>query len=268
MIEVCEFNFRYQSSSKVILQDISFKLPKGKITALLGNNGAGKSTLIKCLNRINDFKYTSGKILLNNEPIETLGRQEISKLIAYVPQSNYVLAQSQQTSVFETVLIGRRPHIQWKARESDLVKVEETLSYFNLNSLSERSIAELSGGERQKVFLARALAQEPTYLLLDEPVNNLDLNSQHEFMYLLKKIVAQQEIGVLIILHDLNLALNYCDEFLVLKNNELIASGDSNILTRELIMDVFNLSVDFIDYQDQKVIIFNTKKKEALNELR
>ena len=162
-----------------------------------------------------------------------------------------------KATVFETILLGRKPYLGWHVQQSDIEQVEKTISYFGLEAFANRSIVQLSGGERQKVFLARALAQEPEYLLLDEPINNLDLSSQYEFMNLLQKVCTEQKIGMLIILHDIDLALRYCNEFFLLKDTKTINIHDKEEFTEEIITEIFDIDVRFIEYEGQRLIMYN-----------
>jgi iron complex transport system ATP-binding protein len=160
-ITIKDLTFSYRSNK--ILDDLNVVVNDAEVLSLVGPNGSGKTTLIKCIDRILKPK---GSILLDGREIESMSQQEIARLIGYVPQSS---STPLATTVFDTVLMGRRPHITWKVSDADIGKVADTLELLNLQDLSMRDFAQLSGGQKQKVLIARALAQEPAILLLDEP---------------------------------------------------------------------------------------------------
>lgn len=166
----------FSYSSRIILDKVGFSVQKGEFLSILGNNGAGKSTLLKTLNRI--LLPQKGSILLDNQEVSKLSRLAIALKMAYVSQ-HY---ESNRQTVFDAVLLGRKPHIKWEAAASDLALVQGVLAKTGLEEYALRYLDELSGGELQKVIIARALAQEPEVLLLDEPTSNLDLRNQIEVL--------------------------------------------------------------------------------------
>ena len=211
MVEVKDVSFRYKPAGPDILHNVSFELDDGNCLAILGNNGAGKSTLLKCIDRI--LPAGSGTVLVDGTDVFTLGKRELARNIAYVAQN----ARAADMTVYDSVLLGRRPYIGWDATEHDREVVREVIDLMGIGDYELRSVAELSGGEAQKVMLARALAQEPRLLLLDEPTSNLDPRNQHEALRTVRRVAKERNISVCIILHDLNLAIRYCDRFLFLK---------------------------------------------------
>ncbi|MFW6381130.1 MAG: ABC transporter ATP-binding protein, partial [Bacillota bacterium] len=179
-LRVKDLNFRYQNPE--ILKNVNLELAPGSIMALIGPNGSGKSTLLRCINRI--LQPDSGIVYLDQISIESMKRKEIARAVGYVPQTKQVTSR---ITVFETVLMGRKPHISWKAGDKDLKLVSAIISDLGLEQLAHRHLDQLSGGQIQKVSLARALAQEPQILLLDEPTSNLDLKHQLEILRLIKE---------------------------------------------------------------------------------
>lgn len=248
MIEVSALEFEYKHNKK-ILEDIKFDIDKGQCLAILGNNGAGKSTMLKCLNKI--ISPNCGNVYVDKIDILKLKQFEIAKQIAYVAQKN----ESSRFTVFDTILLGRKPYIKLAPTEQDIKIVSDIIERMNLTQFSLRYIDELSGGELQKVMLARALAQQPKVLLLDEPTSNLDLKNQLEVLKVVQEIAKKENISVIIVIHDLNLALRYCDRFLFLKNKNVYAYGGHEIISRENIEDVYNVPVDVQVYNGQKIII-------------
>ena len=222
MIEVKNLSFSYDPSDPPVLKDISFQLEKGHCLAILGNNGAGKSTLLKCVNMIH--KARSGSILVDGKDLGS---------------------------------VCRKPYIQWDATNEDRLIVSNLIRELNLERFSAKYITELSGGELQKVVLARALAQQPQYLLLDEPTSSLDPRNQHDMLSLINSIAKEQQIGVAIVIHDLNLAVRYCDQFLFLHDSVIYSQGDLSAVTPKAIRDVYHLDVDIIRHKGRTLIAPN-----------
>ena len=249
MIELRELSFSYGRGMNPVLENISFRLEDGHVGAILGKNGAGKSTLLKCIDRI--LRPQAGSVLVNGQDVLSLSGPEMARQVAYVAQN----ARSSDLSVFDTVLLGRRPYIRWDVSAADRQIVMELLEQLKLESLMLRPLSELSGGEAQKVLLARALAQEPNLLLLDEPTSNLDPRNQHEVMQLVQNIAREKNICVICVLHDLNLAVRYCDRFLLLKDNSVYASGGQECLAPAHIEAVYDMHVHTIEYLGIPVIV-------------
>ncbi len=248
MIKVSSLSFSYDRSCPPVLEDISFNIEKGSLLAVLGNNGAGKSTLLKCLDRIH--KADSGSVTADGEDIMKMPRRELARRIAYVPQTTPVT----DTAVFDAVLLGRKPYIRWDITGEDRAVVSSLLDRLGLSDFAARRISELSGGERQKVALARALAQQPRYLLLDEPTSSLDPKNQHEMLRLVRSIAVEQDIGVLIVIHDLNLAVRYCDNFLFIRGSRVYSHGGVDTVTPEAIRDVYDFDAEIIRHNGQILI--------------
>lgn len=235
MLKVDKLSFKY--GSNVILRDISFEIPLGHCMAVLGNNGAGKSTMVKCLNRI--LTPVSGSITLCDKDLRKLPRNAVAKEVAYVAQ----VSETSRFTVFDTVMLGRKPYIKFSPSPEDYKIVEDVLEKMNISDLSLRYINQLSGGQLQKVMLARALAQQPKVLLLDEPTSSLDLKSQHSMLSLVADIAKRENICAIIVIHDLNLALRYCDRFLFLKDSSVFSHGDVNSVNTDTINDVYGMNV-------------------------
>ncbi|RDY23160.1 ABC transporter ATP-binding protein [Romboutsia maritimum] len=248
MIEVDSLGFGYNQDKK-ILEDIKFDLNSGQCLAILGNNGAGKSTMLKCLNKIINPKC--GSVYIDKEDVLKFKQSQIAKKMAYVAQKN----ESNRFTVFDAVLLGRKPYIKVAPTEKDIEIVKDIIERMNLKPYSLRYLDELSGGELQKVMLARALAQQPKVLLLDEPTSNLDLKNQLDVLKLVQQIARDEDISVIIVIHDLNLALRYCDRFLFLKDKKVYAYGGLEVVSSENIEYVYNVCVDVKDYGGNKFII-------------
>ena len=197
-LNVHGIEFKY--TSLPTLKDVSFGLNGGEFMAILGNNGAGKSTLLKCINRI--LKPRKGVVYLGEDRVSALTRMQVAQRIGYVAQRN----EAGRFTVFDAVLLGRKPYIKWDVGQEDIEIVDDVLKRMGLNHLVLRYLDELSGGELQKVVIARALVQEPDVMLLDEPTNNLDLKNQIEVLKIVKETVANRGIAAVVVMHDINLA--------------------------------------------------------------
>ena len=249
MISIEGLSFSYDNS-RYILHDISCRIEPQHCLAILGTNGAGKSTLLKCINRI--YPVQQGHIMLNGANLAELTRKDLARHIAYVPQNS---PASPHTMVFDAVLLGRKPYINWDISQEDQHIVAAILEQFSLTAYASRYLNELSGGELQKVILARAMAQQPQFLLLDEPTNNLDPRNQHEIMKYVQELAWQQQIGVAIVLHDLNLAIRYCDRFLLLKDSTVYAYGGPEVITPQTINEVYGMQAEIIEHQGIRLIV-------------
>ena len=227
MVNITIKNLTFSYNSHMILDDINLVIENSEILSLVGPNGSGKTTLIKCIDRILKPK---GSILLDGQEIERMSRQDVARKIGYVPQSSSSLLA---TTVFDTVLMGRRPHIGWKVGEADLEKVAEVLEKLKLDDLAMRDFSQLSGGQKQKVLIARALAQEPAVLLLDEPTSNLDMLHQLEVMETVSTLVKEKKISAVMAIHDLNLASRFSDKLVMLKKGKIYAAGGPKALLNE-----------------------------------
>ena len=247
MIEVKNISFSY--GRKPILTDVGFTAQAGECVGILGNNGVGKSTLITCINRIRI--PTAGEVFIDGKSVKDMTRNELARSIAYVAQKN----EMTQTTVFDCVLLGRKPYIKWGVSQEDLDLCTAMIQRVGLEKLQLRSLDELSGGELQKVMLARALVQQPKVLLLDEPTSNLDPRNQYEMMALVQEIAREQGITVLIVIHDLNLALRYCDRFYFLKDGKGYRYGGLEIVSDTVIETVYGIRAHVAELDGRKLVV-------------
>ena len=248
MISIEDVSFSYDAGNP-ILDDVSLLIEEGKLTGILGNNGAGKSTLLYCLNRI--LRPKAGVIRFDGEDIASIKRNALAQQVALVAQKSNVTS----LTVFDFVLLGRRPYMSFRPEEEDLRIVDEVINQLELGSFALRSVDVLSGGEFQKVVLARALAQQTSNLLLDEPTNNLDPRNQVEVMRAIRRVVDERGITAVTVMHDLNLSLRYCDNLVFLKDHHIVASGSKDIVTSELVESIYGIKVDIIDHKGKRVVI-------------
>ncbi|MDM7935440.1 MAG: ABC transporter ATP-binding protein [Methanothrix sp.] len=250
MVKITVKGLTFSYKSNKILEDLNVVVEDSEVLSLVGPNGSGKTTLIKCIDRILKPK---GSILLDGREIERMTQQEVARQIGYVPQSS---STPLATTVFDTVLMGRRPHISWRVTDADLEKVAETLELLSLQDLAMRDFAQLSGGQRQKVLIARALAQEPSVLLLDEPTSNLDMRHQLDVMETIGALVKEKGISAVMAIHDLNLAARFSDTLVMLKDGRVYAAGDPvELLCEGNIRDVYGVEALVMRSLDRPCIV-------------
>ena len=239
-IKIENLSFAYDED--LVLKNINLEFVKAGFTSIVGPNGSGKSTLLKQISGI--LKPGQGSLIINGINIEKINKKDIAKLMAVVPQNT---ALEFDYKVMDVVLMGRYPYISRFKGETpkDREIAIQNMKYTNTYQFKDRSFNQLSGGERQRVILAQALTQQPKILLLDEPISHLDLQHQIEIMTLIKKLSMDQELTVVAVLHDLNIAAAYSDFIIMLKDGELSSQGTPvETFTTQNIRSVFNINVE------------------------
>lgn len=217
---------------RAVLQDIDLDLRKGELAALVGPNGSGKSSLLKALAGLLPH---GGRVTLAGEPRPV-------KRVGYMPQDTSATAA---LTVLETVLLGRVGRLRWQVADEDLAAVEQVLTRLGIAELGGRWLGELSGGQRQMVFLAQALVAEPLVLLLDEPISALDLRHQLEVMETVRELTRERSLVSLVVLHDLNAAARHADQVMLLRQGSVVAQGEpSGVLHRESLLHVFQVETE------------------------
>jgi iron complex transport system ATP-binding protein len=249
MIDIRHITFAYQRSP--VLRDVSFHIQKGDFVSLVGSNGSGKSTLIKCLAGI--LKTQEGQLCIDGQPLGAYSSNALARIVSYVPQKEKGRTSS---TVFDAVLTGRKPYMGWKPLPADFEKVADVLGLLHIEHLSMKKVNELSGGQQQIVTIARALAQEPQILLLDEPTANLDLKHQLEILELLKKL-STNGITVVVAIHDINMAIRYTSHVVMLKEGEVFACGNKDVITVENIESLYGVQVEILHKEKIPYIIPN-----------
>ena len=249
MLSVENLFFRYKMRGRPVLDGVNLELKQGEIGILLGRNGSGKTTFFK--NILGIHSPVGGTIRFDGEDLLKMSRRERARRIAYVPQDIRFGA----LTVFDSILMGRVSYFGMKAGLSDYEAVEKIMADMGLEAFAHRNVDELSGGERQKIAIARAMAQEPKLMVFDEPTGNLDIANEQCIITEAKKLAREKNISILSSLHDLNRALDFGDKFFFLKNGVMKYAGGPEIVNEAVIKDVFDIDVKIVEIDGRKVIL-------------
>ena len=248
MLNIENLHFSYGGSTDV-LRGADLELSQGEVGILLGKNGSGKTTLFKTL--LGLVKPQKGSIAFRGENLLKLNRLQRARRIGYVPQD----IQFGALTVFDSVLMGRISYFGIRAGKEDYEAVEKLLADMGLLELAHRNVEELSGGERQKIAIARAMAQEPQMMVFDEPTGNLDIANEQLIIREAKKLAKEKNIAILASLHDLNQALALGDKFFFLKDGIVKYAGGKEVFTPEVIKDIFDADVELLEKDGRMVIV-------------
>ena len=259
MLEIKGLSFAYETD-KPVLRGVNLSLGDGNVGILLGRNGAGKSTLLKIITGI--LKPSAGSVLFDGQDLLAMTRRQRAALVAYVPQQ----IDYGDLTVYQTVLTGRVSYYSVKPSKSDLDVVERVISEMDLSDVSCRNVQELSGGERQKVAIARALAQEPKVLVFDEPTGNLDIANELLIIREARKIAHDKNITVFSSIHDLNQAMVFGDMFFFMKDGYIKFSGSSEVFSTEVIREVYGVEAALVENNGERFINYYKDFKEFRNE--
>jgi iron complex transport system ATP-binding protein len=238
-------NLFFSYNEKCILEDINLEFKRGNMYALLGRNGSGKTTLIKLILGLLISK--SGLITIEGMDSKIIPIVELSKLIAYVPQNEEAIYGIR---VIELVVMGRNPYLNLfdmpYSKEYELS--QKALENLGIGHLSQKNYCEISGGERQLVLIARALVQDTKFILMDEPISNLDIRNQHDVLNRIKNIAKDFNIGILLSIHDPNLAMRYCNKAVLLSGGKVLNSGKTEeIITQKSLFEVYDMKFEVLD---------------------
>ncbi|MDR1404160.1 MAG: ABC transporter ATP-binding protein [Candidatus Methanoplasma sp.] len=239
-VDINGVKFSYASND--VLKGITFGAEAGEILGILGQNGCGKTTLLKCMNTT--LSPSGGCVMVDDSCVQEMSKKDIAKKMAFVTQTTGVTFPF---SVYETVMMGRYSRIDTLGHETDrdIRAVYEAMSETEIIGFADRYIDELSGGERRRVMIARALAQEPEILLLDEPTLHLDINHQFDLMELIRSLAATRNMLIVLVTHDIILAARYCDRVIIMSGGEIAAAGTvRETINRENLKRIFKVEAD------------------------
>lgn len=258
MISIQQLNHYYGNHQT--LKDVTVNIEPHKITAIIGANGAGKSTLLNVMAGL--LQQSSGTVSLDHIDMKTMNRENLSKKISMLKQTQNV---DLRISVYDLVSFGRYPYTKGKLTETDHLHIQKAISYLNLDSIKDKYVNQLSGGQQQRAYFAMTLAQDTTYLFLDEPLNNLDIKHAMESMGIIKNLVKDFNKTVVLVLHDLNIVSTFVDNVIALKDGKLISHGSIHeVMTTEHLESVFDHQFEIVEHQGKPHCLYNTWKKELL----
>lgn len=249
MIEIK--NVSYHIGNQTILDDVSLNIPQNGITALIGANGAGKSSLLSLMARLRPLE--SGNITYNGRDLASTPTAEVAKILSILTQENSIHSR---ISVRDLLLFGRYPYHQGRPTNEDKQIVEQAIDQFQLEPLAHRYLTELSGGQRQRALIAMVFCQSTEYVLLDEPLNNLDMYYARNLMQLLRELTHTHQRTTVVVLHDINQAAAYADHVIAMQKGKVKFSGSpETVFTKENIKVLFDMEVDVLDYKGKKLIV-------------
>lgn len=250
MIEVKNIVKKY--GNKVVVNNVSLNIEKGKITSFIGPNGAGKSTVMSIIARI--MKKNSGQVIIEGKDLEKWDSKELAKKVAILKQANHI---NVRLTIKELVSFGRYPHCEGRLTAEDEKYIDEALEYMKLKDIENRYLDELSGGQRQRAYIAMVIAQNTDYVLLDEPLNNLDMKHSVQMMKVLRGLVDDLGKTVVIVMHDINFASVYSDRIVILKEGEVVKDSETrNIIEKALLEDIYEIDFDIKNIEGNKICIY------------
>ncbi|MEW9675201.1 ABC transporter ATP-binding protein [Lentibacillus sp. L22] len=239
-------------NQKKVVDDVSIKIEKGKITSFIGPNGAGKSTLISMISRL--IAKDDGEITIDGQDILQTKNKELAKKISILKQSNAI---NLKLTVRELVSFGRFPYSQGRLKQADWDKVEEAIDYMELRDMQHQFLDELSGGQRQRAHIAMVIAQDTEYILLDEPLNNLDMRHSVSIMKTLRRLVNEMGKTIVIVIHDINFASCYSDNIVALKDGKIVKQGPTcDVIDRCVLKDIYDMDIDIKEIDNQRICVY------------
>ncbi|MGL4453090.1 MAG: ABC transporter ATP-binding protein [Sarcina sp.] len=250
MIEAKNIIKKY--GNKKVVDNVSLIIEKGKLTSLIGPNGAGKSTVLSIISRL--MKQDEGEVFIEEKNLNEWNEKELSKKISILKQSNNI---NVRLKIEELVAFGRFPYCDGRLKEDDEDLIAKAIEYMQLTDIKDRYLDELSGGQRQRAYIAMVIAQDTEYVLLDEPLNNLDMKHSVQMMKVLRGLVDDLEKTVVIVMHDINFASCYSDKIVVLKNGQLIKDEiKEDIINKDFLEDIYEIPFNIQNINEQKICVY------------
>ncbi len=249
---ICIRGLNQSIDGKEILKDIDVDIEKGKLTSLIGPNGAGKSTLLSAMSRLSSFD--SGSIEIEGQAIETYQSQTLAQRLSILKQTNHT---ELNITVEQLVNFGRFPYSKGYLKNEDKEKVNEALSLLKLEEIRHRYLKTLSGGQRQRAYIAMTIAQDTDYILLDEPLNNLDMKHSVQIMQTLRELAAFHNKTIVVVLHDINFASVYSDRIVALKGGKLVkAASKREVIHTAVLKELYEMDVKIEEIRGQQICIY------------
>lgn len=250
MVEVRNVSKKY--GDKTVIHDVSLKIAKGKITSFIGPNGAGKSTLLSMICRL--IAADTGEVIIEDKELSNYKSEDLAKKISILKQANHI---NLRLTVKELVAFGRFPYSQGRLTTKDRRFVSEAINYMGLNDIQNHYIDALSGGQRQRAYIAMVLAQDTEYILLDEPLNNLDMKHSVQIMKILRKLVDELGKTIVIVIHDINFASCYSDYIIALKGGEIVKTGKTaEIMNQAVLKEIYEMEMDIQTINNCNICIY------------
>ena len=250
MIEVKNISKIYQG--KKVVDNISFQIPDRAITSFIGPNGAGKSTILSMITRV--LKRDGGEVWIDGKEVSEWKMNDLAKKVAFLRQANHM---TMRLTVEDLVGFGRFPYSQGRLNDIDKKKISDAMRYMELEEIKDKFLDELSGGQRQRAYIAMVIAQDTDYILLDEPLNNLDIKHSVQIMKILRKLVDELGKTVVIVIHDINFASFYSDYILALKaGKEAYLDKVHHVVTSERMTRLYDVECQIMDVEDKKMCMY------------
>lgn len=245
-------NLRKSYHQQCVVNQVSLTIAKGQFTAFIGPNGAGKSTLLSIMSRLIDADQ--GQVLLDGQDLHDMKSADIAKKMAILKQSNHT---ELRLSIEDLVAFGRFPYSQGRLTKQDHEIIDRSIAYMDLQSMRHRQLSELSGGQRQRAYIAMILAQDTEYILLDEPLNNLDMKHSAQIMRVLKDLAENHGKSIVVVIHDINFASVYADHIIAMKNGELVYQGHPQQIMNETTLEaIFDFHIPIQQIQQHKLGLY------------
>lgn len=236
----------------VVVRDVSLDIPRGGVTSIIGPNGAGKSTLLSLLSRL--LPATAGSVLVDELDVATAPSDVLARRLSILRQDNHIAAR---LTVRDLVAFGRFPHSRGRPTEDDQRRIDDAIRYLGLETFSDRFLDEMSGGQRQRAFVAMVLCQDTDYVLMDEPLNNLDMRHAAGMMKLIRRIANEFNKAFVLVLHDINFASIYSDHIVAMREGALIRQGPpAEVLQSDVLREIFEIDIPVREIDGQRLGLF------------